>query len=109
MQIYHNVNNNNNNNLYKEDSAHDKIDSQPNDFNQSTSQSLEHNQKRSPPPPPPLNNNNQEIIIKSSGKSKITKTATQLTRANTNFLRSLGYRVRQYRKPQNNNNNSNNE
>lgn len=49
------------------------------------------------------NNNNNKNNNNFEGRKKSTakKTTTILTRANTNFLRSLGYRVRQYRKLKN--------
>lgn len=47
------------------------------------------------------NNNNNKKQFEGRKTSSAVKTTTILTRANTNFLRSLGYRVRQYRKLKN--------
>lgn len=42
-------------------------------------------------------NNNNNKNNNCEGRKKSTTTKTILTRANTNFLRSLGFRVRQYK------------
>lgn len=92
MLIYNNVNSNS---LYKEEYKHDKIDSQWCDTEQTTTtQQQQHIQEQESE----KQKKTHTIKTKQIKKPTASETNTSLlTRANTNFLRSLGYRVRQYR------------